>query len=99
MTQFHKGQDVGVPCDVQPGPFPDEFLVTIQTDKDVVSGFVNSRDLKKVGESRGYVRAAVVDVTEETVTVRIAGSFFTTTGLASVSPAWATSHLEAGAVA
>jgi len=42
MANFKRGQTVGVPCEIQPGAFPEENLVTITTDSGVVSGFVKT---------------------------------------------------------
>jgi hypothetical protein len=47
MATFKRGQMVGVPCEIQPGAFPEENLITITTDAGVVSGFVNSTYIQK----------------------------------------------------
>jgi uncharacterized membrane protein len=89
MAQFRRGQIVNIPCDVQKGAFPDEVLVTMHTDKGVVSGFLKS-SLIVHHRGRDYVRGVVIEASAETVQVRVPGSFFTTAaGLTTVSSGWA----------
>jgi|SRR5207247_5151171 hypothetical protein len=93
MIGFKPGQRVNIPCDTQPGAFPDEFLVTIETDKGVVSGFVKNDHLIKRND-RWYVQGEVVEASSDSVKVRIPGSFFTTAaGLTTASSGWATDNL------
>ena len=83
MPGLEVGGNVGVRCKVQPGPFSDEHLVTIETVDGPISGFVNESEMKRVDQEwrvRGVVRAIKGDIIE----VWIKGSFFTTNGLASV---------------
>lgn len=94
MIQLERGNEVGIPCDVKQGAFPEENLITIETISGPVSGFVNRDSILKLEGESGYIRGVVHDVTEDTVTVWIRGSFFTTTGLAYLPYEWATSHLE-----
>lgn len=87
---YSKGDLVGVPCSIQLGPFPDEHLVTVETEDGFISGFVKDENLR-VSESdseHGFVKGMVVrDIDDDRVEVRIYGSFFTTaSGLASVRP-------------
>lgn len=96
MANFKRGLTVGVPCEIQPGAFPEENLVTITTDSGVVSGFVKTAYIVRAHGSSGYVRGTVLEVTPEAVKVRLPGSFFTTaSGVTSVSPGWARDHLQA----
>lgn len=95
MAHIEEGQTVGIPSDVEPGPFPDEYLVTIETVEGPISGFVRDENLRKAGEKKGYVRAVVLKVSSDTVTVSVEGSFFTTTGIARLAQGWARSNLQA----
>ena len=70
-------------CKVQPGPFSDENLVTIESVSGPVSGFVVTDELR---EGPPRVRGIVHRVTKDFVEVWIKGSFFTTNGLTNVDP-------------
>jgi hypothetical protein len=99
MAEFRPGQLVHVPCEVQPGPFPDEFLITIKTDSGVVSGFVRAKDIVREEGSRGYLHGRVAAVTPTVVTVHLPGSFFTAaSGRAALPADWARTHLETAEV-
>lgn len=77
------GQEVWIRCTVQPGPFSDERLVTIESVQGPVSGFISNDELKEArGEHR--VRGIVRSIGQTSVEVWIRGSFFTTNGLANV---------------
>lgn len=92
MGSFRRGQLVNIPCTVQQGAFPDEVLVTIESDKGVVSGFLKS-SLVLHHNGRDYVRGVVVGASPDSVKVRVPGSFFTTAaGLTTVSSGWARNH-------
>jgi hypothetical protein len=75
------GQQVWIPCKVQPGPFSEEPLVTVDSIDGPLTGFVNLDELKEDRFVRGLVRSIARDHIE----VWIRGSFFTTNGLANVS--------------
>ena len=93
MTKFRRGQIVNIPCNVQKGAFPDEVLVTIDTDAGVVSGFLRS-SLIVDHKGQHYVQGVVVEASEDSLQVRVPGSFFTTAaGLTTVSSVWARNHL------
>ena len=94
MTHLERGQVIGVPCRVFPGAFPHEAMVIIETMTGEVSGFVRRDELTRIEDDHGYVRARIVNVSEDTISVLLKGSFFTTTGLAHFSPAWAKSNTE-----
>lgn len=92
MARFRRGQIVNIPCSAEPGPFPDEMLVTFQTDTGMVSGFLKS-SLVVRNKGQDYVRGEVVEASAESVQVRVPGSFFTTAaGLTTVSSNWARNH-------
>ena len=81
------GDLVGVLCLIQPGPFPDERLVTVETGEGQISGFVKQSNLQidAADPERGRVKGSVVEATNDSITVKLFGSFFTTAqGIASV---------------
>jgi hypothetical protein len=87
-AEFRKGQEVWVACQAQPGAFPDERLVTINSTTGPISGFVKTADLEKPDSGTTHVRGWILAVSADTVELRIPGSFFTTaSGIASVSRA------------
>jgi hypothetical protein len=83
MSEMSVGDAVGIQCDVRPGPFSGEKLITLETVDGPISGFVLETNLKQVG-TQWYVRAVIQDIEQDVLTVRVRGSFFTTNGLASV---------------
>ena len=95
MARFTPNQSVLIRCEIQAGPFPTECLVTFQTVDGPVSGFVRRDDVRKLAGGEGYISATVKEVSAETVTVVVEGSFFTTNGLAYLNRAWADSHVSA----
>ena len=99
MQKFKSGQEVNVPCTIQPGAFPNERLITIHTDKGDISGFVKAVHLTTPHSTTGYVRGQVIKISGDAVKVRLPGSFFTTAlGVASVSAGWAKENLTSLAV-
>jgi len=78
------GQQVWIPCKVQPGPFSEEPLVTFESTDGPVTGFVKSDELKVIG-GQTSVRGIVRSIERDYITVWIKVSFFTTNGLANVS--------------
>ena len=81
------GQNAKVPCDVSPGPFSDEYLVTFESIDGLISGFVQAHDLiiSDSDNGRGFLNGVVEQVDENTVTIKLRGSFFTTNGLAAIA--------------
>ena len=77
------GQQVWIRCKVQPGPFSEEPLVTVDSIEGPLTGFVNNDELKAAG-GEDFVRGVVRTVANDHVEVWIRGSFFTTNGLANV---------------
>src|SRR5713226_7741114 len=94
MPNFSVGQTVRIKCEVRPGPFPGEFLVAFETAQGPVSGFVRGEDFEKIDESEGFVFGAIIEVSSDTLTVMVRGSFFTTNGLALLKRDWANSHVQ-----
>lgn len=77
------GKEVWLGCKVQPGPFSEEPLVTVESIDGPVTGFVTCDELTTTADQtkvRGIVRNGLNDHVE----VWIKGSFITTNGLASV---------------
>ena len=77
------GQQVWIPCKVQPGPFSDEPLVTFEGIDGPITGFVNIDELKETA-GQTMVRGIVRNIEKDHIEVWIKGSFFTTNGLANV---------------
>lgn len=94
MHEFRAGELVLIPCDIQRGAFPDEFLITLDSETGIISGFVRVDDVFDIKEETGYIKGMVREVTDTIITVWVRGSFFTTTGLADLSHEWAKSHLQ-----
>src|SRR3989442_1160074 len=102
MGQFERGQTVLVPCEVQPGPFPTERLVTVRVEMREIAGFVKTdflvgptprAPLPRSGPA--FVVARIEEATPDNITVTLPGSFFTTAaGRTAVSPSWANEHLQ-----
>ena len=95
MATFSVGQIVQIRCEVQPGPFPTEMLVTFQAMDGPVSGFVPRTKVNTLSDGEGYINARVKEASSDTVTVVVEGSFFTTNGLAHFTRAWADAHVSA----
>ncbi|MEE9304959.1 MAG: hypothetical protein V3U77_01730 [bacterium] len=91
---FTYGDEVMIRGDVSKGAFEGEFSVVIHTESDLISGFVRDEDMIKVEGAKGYIRAIVRNVTIDTITVRILGSFFTTNGIARLSRDWAKDNVK-----
>jgi hypothetical protein len=85
MMSYAVGELVGVACSIQLGPFPDERLVTVETETGRISGFVKQGNLKIENPDQGFVKGTVVETDDDSITVKLFGSFFTTAqGVASV---------------
>lgn len=83
VPTLEPGTEIGIPCEVQPGPFSGERLITLGTAHGPITGFVRDTELKEK-DSRWLVRGTVREDRGDTIEVWIQGSFFTTNGLASV---------------
>jgi hypothetical protein len=84
MAALKPGTAIAVPCELKPGPFSDERLITVNTVDGPNSGFVQTYDLKETG-GKWFVRGYVVKDHRTSLEVRIRGSFFNTNGVASIS--------------
>lgn len=86
MPKFKVGNHIAIPCEVKPGPFSEERLISFDSLDGPISGFVLDDELKKRrGDDRWLVRGRVVSVSPDLIKVWIEGSFFTTNGLATIS--------------
>ena len=83
MAGLDKGNVIGVPCQVKPGPFTGEHLISIDTSDGIINGFVHENELKQVS-GKWYVRAVIEDVYVDRLRVWLRGSFFTTNGIATI---------------
>lgn len=86
MANLTVGQSVRIRATVRPGPFSGEKLVSFETIRGPVSGFVRVDDLNRLseGEGFGFVTGTVTAIEKDSVHVRVNGSFFNTNGLAYV---------------
>jgi hypothetical protein len=75
------GETVLVPTEVGDGAFPNEKLVTVDTNEGPVSGFARADFIVQKPDGQ-FLLAEVKKVSERGLTVRLFGSFFTTTGIA-----------------
>jgi hypothetical protein len=80
------GQQIWIRCKIQPGPFSEEFLVTIESIDGPISGFIRNDELSDGPDGQPRVRAIVRRVAKDFVEVWVKGSFFTTNGLTNVRP-------------
>ena len=78
------GQQVWIRCKVQPGPFSEEPLVTVESIDGPLTGFVKSDELRTTADQT-KVRGIVRKIERDYIEVWIKGSFFTTNGLANVA--------------
>ncbi|HTV34192.1 MAG TPA: hypothetical protein VME69_14035 [Methylocella sp.] len=79
------GEKVLVPTEVDAGAFPGEKLVTVNTQDGPISGFARAElIIEKSGNQ--YLAAVVREASESGTMVMLSGSFFTTTGLATLPP-------------
>lgn len=80
------GEQVLVPTAVKDGAFPDEKLVMVDTLSGQISGFAKADYIRDIGGGT-YLIGEVREVSGSSSMVRLFGSFFTTTGLASIANA------------
>lgn len=92
MNLYEPGTVIEIPCSIAPGAFPTEFFVAIPLDGEVINGFVPTHYISENGGSSAYIPGTVERVTGSTLTIRMPGSYFTTTGIADISQQWADDH-------
>jgi len=83
MAGLAPGEKILVPTEAKSGAFPGERLVTVSTETGPISGFAKTDFVIDQGDST-YLLAEVKRVLNDVVTVKLYGSFFTTTGLADI---------------
>jgi hypothetical protein len=83
--QLKAGDVIAIKCQVKPGPFPGENLIEVETLDGPVSGFVGEDFLRETG-GQWFVRGTVQEIHADYIKVRIQGSFFTTNGIANITP-------------
>lgn len=81
MAKLQVGGYIAIPCKVNPGPFEDELQVEFSSIEGTVSGFTAQRNITHKG-GRPFITGRVQAIEGDVVTVMVAGSFFTTNGLA-----------------
>lgn len=71
---IQKGRLVWIPCEVKPGPFPDERIVKIRSERGEWVAFVPADALKEpITEGSTFVRAVIVRVQGNTFNAKVAG--------------------------
>ena len=78
------GEKVLIPADVKAGAFPGERLVTVSTSSGPISGFAKADAIIQTKDGQ-FLIAEMKAVSEPASLVKLTGSFFTTTGLASIA--------------
>ena len=84
MPNLAVGQQVWIRCKVQPGPFSDEPLITIEAADGPFSGFIQIQELSQSPDGQPRVRGIVRGIQDDMIEAWIRGSFFTTNGLTHV---------------
>jgi hypothetical protein len=84
VAAISAGAKINIRCEVRPGPFSGEKLVSFSSLEGPISGFVKERELTLVGE-KWLLNGIVQEVFRDSILVKVRGSFFTTNGIASIS--------------
>jgi hypothetical protein len=75
---YDVGQFVWIPCEVKPGPFPDERIARIRSEQGEWVGFVPVHSLRDpVFEGSTFVRAIITRLAGGTFRARISGESVT----------------------
>jgi hypothetical protein len=85
MSEVVRGERILIPISVDRGAFPTESLITVDAKNGPVSGFIRA-DQIHTRNGNSFIEGVVLNVAEDAITVQLPGSFFTTTGLAYISP-------------
>jgi len=76
--KFRAGMRIWIPCDVKPGPFPDERMVRVTHQGGEWLGFVNVSSLRdQIEEGATFVLAIVEDIEADRFTARLPGDAVT----------------------
>jgi hypothetical protein len=84
MGTISVGGTIRIPCEVKPGPFSDERLISFETIDGVVSGFVEESSLQKDGDNF-FISGVVKALEPDAIVVLVRGDFFQTNGIATVA--------------
>src|SRR5437763_15953171 len=78
LMRYEAGRIVWIPCEVKPGPFSDERIVRILSERGEWVGFVHTGALRDpVMEGSTFVRAVIVNVEGGGFTAKVAGELVT----------------------
>jgi hypothetical protein len=77
------GDIILVPVKAESGPFSEERLISFNSIDGPISGFIRADQIVK-RRGKSFIRARVLRVAKDSITVQLHGSFFTTTGLAHI---------------
>lgn len=94
MMSFAPGTPIEIPCSIAPGAFPTEYFVAIELDGETINGFVPTHYISENGGATAYIPGTVERVVGSRLTIRVPGSYFTTTGIADISQAWAERNIR-----
>lgn len=71
---YQVGHLVWIPCEVKPGPFSDERIARVRSDRGDWVGFVPVQSLREpVTEGATYVRAIITELSDGRFVAKIAG--------------------------
>ena len=84
-NEIAEGRRIRVFCSTSPGAFLNEYLISIDTQDGLISGFIDADVVEETEGGANYIWGIVQEIEEETVIVGLPGSFFTTTGIAHFS--------------
>ena len=74
MEKLKAGNTVWFPCEVKPGPFPNERSVLVRTPDKPWVGFVEVRFLKElIASGKTSVRALIVEVRNDRIVIALPG--------------------------
>lgn len=72
------GKKIWVPCEVKPGPFPDERMFRVKLDSEEWLGFVPVKFLKNpIDQGKTFIEALVVSVEDNFFTAQFPGHSIT----------------------
>ena len=81
FDEIESGGEVRIPCTATQGAFEDERLITIDTIKGPIAGFIDADHVKVAENGDTYVCGVVHEVDKDRFVIKLRGSFFTTTEL------------------
>jgi|GEM_PF-6782972 hypothetical protein len=97
MISVEAGQRVKIPVHLLTAPFPDQIVAMIRFDGRNVSGILGRDEVVDVAGQSGFVRAEVLSVKADTVTLAVpkglSAGTFSRNGRADLPLAWARENL------